>query len=383
MTSFIRYLFRYVLEYLYLGQTCVKMSLLLVDWRKGKGLSYHNFMGTVVYQTIDYLLYSTNTTIIIFHTLKFEKLSSTMHTDWAHIFFHNCIVTSLHTVLTTLQACLNENADSTPHEDLPVFIKSFMFISDVTIKLDYRGKQCDMGQGVMGMMLGVASLTGSVVTLKAINCQKGILGWDKLFMFAANEWLNDIRSRQIHSILRGVGSFSIVCQIIQGMMDLVRLPIQQYQKDGRIIRGVQRGANSFTLNTVMAILELTNKVVGSIQYCAELGYDMMSPGPSVRRKKIQRSRTRQPRTTAEGAKYALQVMTDGFKDCGSTMTAVMSEESAHKGIVGVVGATMRTAGPECVLKPIALLAQAGSSLAQAARNELDPNVRKEDEDRWK
>ncbi|XP_035827053.1 autophagy-related protein 2 homolog B-like [Aplysia californica] len=84
-------------------------------------------------------------------------------------------------------------------------------------------------------------------------------------MYAANEWLNDIRSNQIHSILRGVGSFSIVCQIIQGMMDLIRLPIQQYQKDRRIIRGLQRGANSFTLNTVMAILELTNKVVGSIQ----------------------------------------------------------------------------------------------------------------------
>ena len=40
-----------------------------------------------------------------------------------------------------------------------------------------------------------------------------ILGWDKLLMYAANEWLNDIRTNQIHSILKGVGSLSIFCQI--------------------------------------------------------------------------------------------------------------------------------------------------------------------------
>ncbi|KAH9496150.1 Autophagy- protein 2 A [Bulinus truncatus] len=283
-----------------------------------------------------------------------------------------------------LQARLNENLNlEISEEDLPVFIKSFILISDVTIKLDYRGKRCDMDSGMVGMMLGVASLTGSMVKLKRINCQKGILGWDKLLMYAYSEWLNDIRSNQIHSILKGVGSLSIVFQIVQGVMDLIRLPIEQYQKDRRIIRGLQRGANSFTLNTLMAILELTNKVVGSIQYCAEMGYDMMSPGPSVRRRKQLRQNSRQPRTIAEGAKTALTLVTEGVKESASSLSAIVSEESAHKGYVGVVGGALRNAAPECLFKPLALLAEAGTSIVQGVRNEVDPSKMKEEEDRWK
>lgn len=283
-----------------------------------------------------------------------------------------------------LQARLNENDDlEMAQEDLPVFIKSFILISDITIKLDYRGKRCDMDSGMVGMMLGVASLTGSVVRLKQICCQKGILGWDKLLMYAYNEWLNDIKTNQIHSILKGVGSLSIIFQIVQGVTDLIRLPIEQYQKDRRIIRGLQRGANSFTLNTVMAILELTNKVVGSIQYCAELGYDMMSPGPSVRRRKQLRQNSRQPRTTAEGAKAALALVTEGVKESASNLSAIVSEESAHKGYVGVVGGALRNAAPECLFKPLALLAEAGNSIVQGVRNEVDPSKMKEDADRWK
>lgn len=72
---------------------------------------------------------------------------------------------------------------------------------------------------------------------------------------------------------------------VQGIFDLFRLPIEQYQKDGRIVRGLQRGANSFTTSTAMAALELTSRLVAAIQSTAETAYDMVSPGPSVRCKK--------------------------------------------------------------------------------------------------
>lgn len=43
------------------------------------------------------------------------------------------------------------------------------------------------------------------------------------------------------------------------------LPIEQYRKDGRIVRGFQRGAASFGTCTAMAALELTNRMVQTIQ----------------------------------------------------------------------------------------------------------------------
>lgn len=48
------------------------------------------------------------------------------------------------------------------------------------------------------------------------------------------------------------------------------MPIEQYQKDGRIIRGIQRGANSFTTSTAMAALELTSRLIHLIQVLKDI-----------------------------------------------------------------------------------------------------------------
>lgn len=94
------------------------------------------------------------------------------------------------------------------------------------------------------------------------------------------------------------------------------MPIEQYQKDGRIVRGLQRGANSFTTSTAMAALELTNRFINLIQLTAETAYDMMSPGPSVRRSgrsreiksKGRKKRYNQPQDIREGVANAYNVV---------------------------------------------------------------------------
>lgn len=52
---------------------------------------------------------------------------------------------------------------------------------------------------------------------------------------------------------------------VQGFRDLLWLPIEQYRKDGRLMRGLQRGAASFGSSTASAALELSNRLVQAIQ----------------------------------------------------------------------------------------------------------------------
>ena len=52
---------------------------------------------------------------------------------------------------------------------------------------------------------------------------------------------------------------------VQGVRDLFWLPIEQFQKDGRIVRGLQRGANAFSTSAALAILELTSRLVQTLQ----------------------------------------------------------------------------------------------------------------------
>lgn len=122
-----------------------------------------------------------------------------------------------------------------------------------------------------------------------------------MIQYAVTEWLTDIRKNQLPGILGGVGPMHSVVQLceflpqfllhtqqftvfrliiklfvlvfsptrllppVHGVRDLFWLPIEQYRKDGRIIRGLQRGAASFGTSTASAALELSNRLVQAIQ----------------------------------------------------------------------------------------------------------------------
>ena len=99
---------------------------------------------------------------------------------------------------------------------------------------------------------------------------------------------------------------------VQGVRDLFWLPIEQFQKDGRIVRGLQRGANAFSTSAALAILELTSRMVQTLQSAAETAYDVVSPGPSVKRQRPgsrgRRRRYAQPVDIRDGVAKAYQVV---------------------------------------------------------------------------
>lgn len=78
-----------------------------------------------------------------------------------------------------------------------------------------------------------------------------------------------------------------------GIRDLFWLPVDQFRKDGHIVKGFQRGAQSFGLSTATATLELGQKFFGAIQvwlfltspfwamisfqFMAEFAFDIVNP----------------------------------------------------------------------------------------------------------
>lgn len=53
------------------------------------------------------------------------------------------------------------------------------------------------------------------------------------------------------------------------MADLILLPIEQYRKDGRLARGVQRGTNSFVKSTAMEMMKLGARLATGTQVVLE------------------------------------------------------------------------------------------------------------------
>ncbi|XP_072819773.1 autophagy-related protein 2 homolog B isoform X1 [Vicugna pacos] len=280
------------------------------------------------------------------------------------------------------------SAEEASFSDQPVFFREFRFTSEVPIRLDYHGKHVSMDQGTLaGILIGLAQLNCSELKLKRLFYRHGLLGVDKLFSYAITEWLTDIKKNQLPGILGGVGPMHSLVQLVQGLKDLVWLPIEQYRKDGRIVRGFQRGAASFGTSTAMAALELTNRMVQTIQAAAETAYDMVSPGTlSIEPKKIKRfphhRLAHQPVDLREGVAKAYSVVKEGITDTAQTIYETAAREHESRGVTGAVGEVLRQI-PPAVVKPLIVATEATSNVLGGMRNQIRPDVRQDESQKWR
>ncbi|XP_052770169.1 autophagy-related protein 2 homolog B-like [Mya arenaria] len=263
----------------------------------------------------------------------------------------------------------------TVHTSQPVFFKSFVFSPDVPIMLDYQGK-FDSEHGTLAGLGGLVSLNKAELKLKRLSYKQGLLGSDRVLMYCGNEWLTDIRLNQLPTILGGFGPVHAFVQLAYGVKDLFWLPVEQYRRDGRIMRGIQRGASSFSMSTAMSVLELTNRLVQGIQWCAELTFDMVSPGP--RRRGYY---PRQPADLREGVSNAYIVLREGFSESASNMASAAQQDES-RGVMRTVGHVLRQIPPTMV-QPLITVPEAASNVIAGLKSQLKPDARKEDEDKWK
>ena len=72
----------------------------------------------------------------------------------------------------------------------------------------------------------------------------------------------------------------------------------------------------------------------------------------------------------------------GFSDTASTLVDAVATEHRTKGMMGAVGGAIRQIPPTMV-QPLIIVPEAASNLIGGLRSQLKPEVRKDDEDKWK
>ncbi|XP_030081596.1 autophagy-related protein 2 homolog B-like [Drosophila hydei] len=276
--------------------------------------------------------------------------------------------------------------NSFDNETQPIYFKEFIFSPALPICFDYHGRRVELSRGpITGLLMGLAQLQGSGICLREIINRRGILGWNKLFEFVSKEWLKDIKRNQLPNILSGIGPTNAVLQLFQGFFDLFRLPLQQYNKDGRFIRGFQLGAQSFSARTAFAALEITSRIIQLLQLTAETTFDMLSSGPSLKRRKKskhERKRHGRPKDLREGVANAYSIVKEGINESANTLLEAAIVEHDQKGYSGAVGAVVRQL-PQLVVCPAVLATQATTNILGGAKSSLVPEAKREATDKWK
>lgn len=82
-------------------------------------------------------------------------------------------------------------------------------------------------------------------------------------------WTPDVKATQLVDVISGVAPIRSVVNVGSGVADLVLLPIAQYKKDGRIVRGVQKGTKAFVQSTAMEAIKLGARLATGTQVILE------------------------------------------------------------------------------------------------------------------
>ena len=245
-----------------------------------------------------------------------------------------------------------------------------MDILPITLKVDYKPKYINYGnikEGQLVELLNLFYLDGAELSLSHVRLT-GIKGMDGLAERLGQEWLPHIKNTQVTSMVSGVSPIRSIVNLSTGVADLVLLPIQQYRKDGRIIKGIQRGTSSFARATAIEAIKLSSRVATGTQVILEHADGFFSPPPSVLQDHF-------VYTDIHGVDIP-EDKNDGFAKGGShTIFAVPTTDDSEAGPSSVIRAV-----PVAVIKPMIGLTGAFQTILAGLRNSIDPVMRLQSED---
>lgn len=292
-------------------------------------------------------------------------------------------------------------SEEEPSKDETYFQHAEIFPID--IKLDYKPKRVDyraLRAGRTIELMNFFHFDGSEMTLRHITLH-GLTGWARLGDTLNDLWTPDVKATQLVDVISGIAPIRSVVNVGSGVADLVLLPVAQYKKDGRVVRGMQKGATAFMRSTGMealklgarlatgtqVILEQAESVLGA-QFSGNITAEALQPDAFVEGAgggddgELFSRYAEQPMDVREGVQSAYTSLRRNINSAAQTILAVPMEVYERSGNEGPVRAVVR-AVPIAVLKPMIGATEAVSKTLLGLHNTFDPNVREETEAKYK
>jgi len=255
----------------------------------------------------------------------------------------------------------------------------------VKIKLDYKPKRVDyyaLKQGKTAELMNFFHFDGSemilrhlVVTGVSCTCLHNldltrssslptplqVSGTTTLSSLVQDIWTPDVKANQLADVISGIAPVRSVVNVGSGVANLVLLPIEQYRKDGRVVRGLQKGAQAFAKQTTLEAINVGAKLANGTQVILEqaehvlgarfsqriTGQTLDSPRPSTSSigdtlvdfgdlsdeeiKKVRSRFAEQPADLRQGVESAYKSLGDNFKEAAQTILAVPMEVYERSG----------------------------------------------------
>lgn len=150
-------------------------------------------------------------------------------------------------------------------------------------------------------------------------------------------WTPDVKANQLADVVSGITPIRSVVNVGSGLADLVLLPLDQYQRDKRWSRGLQKGFASFSRSTALESLRIGARLATGTQVVLEkaeavlgarLKGNVTAEALSDELPNATNSTSRystQPDTLEEGMRDAYASMRTNLRSTAQTILAVPME----------------------------------------------------------
>jgi autophagy-related protein 2 len=264
-------------------------------------------------------------------------------------------------------------------------------VNAVQVKLDFKPKRVDyagLRSGRTTEFMNFFVLDGADMVLRHVIIY-GVSGFDRLGHTLNDIWMPDIKRNQLPGVLAGLAPIRSLVNVGGGVRDLVVVPMREYQKDGRIVRSIQKGALAFAKTTSNELVKLGAKLAIGTQTVLQGAEDLLtSPNAAVASEEdqVDEDETKkislyadQPIGVVQGLRGAFTGLERDLLLARDAIVAVPGEV-VESGSARAAAKAVWKHAPTVILRPAIGVSKAVGQTLLGAGNTLDPSNRRKMED---
>jgi len=262
----------------------------------------------------------------------------------------------------------------------PPLFKSFK-VKPTKLKVNYRPEKLDIASvrdGCYVELINLNPLEGMVIMLQPVALNR-LIGFGAVISALLKNWIADICATQLHKFVTNAAPFKPLTEMGGGFADLVVLPWAAFKEQGdarAIKKAVRSSARSFAGTVAYETLTTSSKLT---QYAAEKLMGVLSSPSRYAASAPLPSRPRDtPRGLPQVTGHAVDSVAHGLSTANYKVIIIPCREYRKSGPMGAAKSVVRGI-PVAVMAPVGGVAEAISYTLLGARNQVRPDIRKEEE----
>ncbi|ROT41478.1 hypothetical protein SODALDRAFT_120474 [Sodiomyces alkalinus F11] len=272
-------------------------------------------------------------------------------------------------------------------------------VMDIPVQLDFKPKRVDYGglkSGRTTEFMNFIILDQAHLTLRHTIIY-GVSGFDRMGKTLNDIWMPDVKETQLPGVLAGLAPIRNLVTIGSGFKDLIEIPVREYQKDGRIFRGIKMGATAFARTTGTGVVKLGAKVAIGTQSALQeaeglllskpaaaeaTSWDGDDPSDTDEQPKKISLYAEQPMGVIQGLRGGYAGLARDLNLARDAIIAVPGEVMESQNAKGLAKVMMKRA-PTIVFRPVIGASKAIGQTLMGATNALDPENRRRVSEKYK